>query len=80
MQNSHRILNISSIIFKVLAWSALLVGMVGSVGLLVSGGTPATPRSNSAVILFVSALYFVIFFTVSEVIKMLLAIEQNTRK
>ncbi|MBI3318895.1 MAG: hypothetical protein HYZ90_07155 [Candidatus Omnitrophica bacterium] len=80
MENRFRQLKVLGVVFKVVAWGAGIVGAVGAVGTLMSGGSPGTPRGVSAMILLVSALYFVIFYTVGEVIRLLLAIEERTRK
>lgn len=79
---SHRFkgLRIFAVAFKVVAWVALLIGIIATVGVLLAGGTPGTPRGVSVVILVVSLLYFLIFFTVGEVIQLLLTIEEQTRK
>lgn len=80
MEKKFKLLHLFGTVFKVLAWAALVIGVIGTVGVLVTGGTPETPRAMSAVILIVGALYFVIFYTVGEVIKVLLAIEEQTKK
>ena len=80
MDKKFKLLRTFSVVFKILAWATLVIGLVGTVGVLVAGGTPETPKAMSVVILIVGALYFVIFYTVGEVIKVLLAIEEQTRK
>lgn len=80
MEKRFGLLRTFGLVFKILAWASLVIGAIGAVGILVTGGTPETPRAVSLVILLVSAIYFVIFYTVGEVIKLLLTIEENTRK
>lgn len=80
MENRFALLKNFGIIFKVVAWAALIIGLVGAVGVLVGGGTPEAPRGVSLVILLVSLLYFLIFYTVGELIRVLLVIEEQTRK
>jgi hypothetical protein len=80
MEKKFKLLRTFGVVFKVLAWAALVIGAIGTVGVLVTGGTPETPRAMSIVILIVGALYFVIFYTIGEVVKLLLAIEEQTRK
>ena len=80
MEKKFKLLRTFGVVFKVLAWAALVIGAIGTVGVLVTGGTPEAPRAMSIVILIVGALYFVIFWTVGEVVKLLLAIEEQTRK
>ena len=75
-----RILKILSIVFKVLAFASVVIGLVAAVGVLVSGGTPEVPRQTSLLLVVGGVFQFVVFFTVSEVIRLLLAIEEQTRK
>jgi hypothetical protein len=79
MEKQFRLLRTFSVIFKVLAWACLVIGIVGAIGVLVSGGTPETPRVMGPVILLVFLGYFLLFYTGGEVIQLLLAIEENTR-
>ena len=80
MPDRFRILRVIAVLFKVIAWAALLVGIIGAVGLFLSKGNPATPKGVSFVILLVSSLYFMVFFALSEIIHLLFVIEQQTRK
>ena len=86
MENRFKLLGIFSLIFKVVAWGCLLLGIVGAVGVFVAtaGSAPAQgapPRLVSmGVVVAVWTLFFLIFYTVSESIKLLLAIEENSRK
>ena len=75
-----KILKIFGFIFKVLAFASVVIGLVAAVGVLVSGGTPEVPRQTSLLLVVGGVFQFVVFFTVSEVIRLLLAIEEQTRK
>ncbi len=80
MEERFRLLKVFGLVFKVLAWAALIFGLVGVVGVLISGGTPETPRAMALQVFLSTGLSFVIFYTVAEVIKLLLTIEEQTRK
>ncbi len=80
MDSSFKLLRNLGVIFKLVAWAALVFGLIGMVGVLMGGGAPGTPRGVSFIILLVSVLYFVIFYTVAEVIKLLLVLEERSRK
>ena len=79
MERPIRRLKILAVIFKVLAWGALVMGLVGVVGVLVAGHTPDAPPGMPWMILLASAGNFLILYTVGEVIKLLLSIEKQTR-
>ncbi len=80
MENQFKMLRIFGILFKVVAWGALLFGLIGTVTVIMGGGSPSQPRSVAVVVLLVSMLYFMIFYTVSEIIKVLLHLVENTKK
>ena len=80
MGEQFRLLKIFGLIFRVFAWAALAFGLVGAVGVLISGGTPETPRAMALQVLLSTGLSFVIFYTVAELIKLLLLVEERTRK
>lgn len=61
----------------------LLAGVLGVVFffiILVGGGSPEAPRITSVLALVLGAFYLVFFFLISEVLRLLVKIEQNTRK
>ena len=80
MENQFKMLRIFGVVFKLVAWGALLVGMIGMVSVIMGGGSPAQPKSVAIVVLLVSLLYFTIFYTVSEIIKVLFHLIENTKK
>ncbi len=82
MGNPFKLLKILSVIFRILAWVGLVIAVVGIVGVLVAPSTPEVPARSALVAnLVISALlFFLVFYTVGEIIRVLLAIEQNTRK
>lgn len=76
----HNGLRILSIFFKVIAWLAVGIGLIGTIGIVLGGGAPQTPRIAGLAVLAVSALYFCLFWALSGIIQLLLAIEAQTRK
>ena len=84
MEKRFKLLKLFGLLFKVIAWVCLLLGIVGAVGVFVAGNSQAQgvpPRAvGIAVVLAAWSLFFLIFYTVSEVIGILLTIEENSRK
>jgi len=75
-----RSLKIIPIAFKSLAVISLLLGLVFTVVILVGGGNPDTPRATSILAFVLGAFYLLFFWTIGEVISLLVKIEANTRK
>lgn len=65
-------LRLSSTVFKILAWVVAILGALAFIVILVSGGTPGAPRITSVFALILGAIYFLILYTISEAIKLLL--------
>ena len=76
-------------IFKVLAWLVLSLGIIVGAIVLVTGGNvptgaitpqgtpiPATPKAAGLVFMIMGALYFLILYTMSEVIGILLDLKE----
>ncbi len=82
MTNSFGLLNLLSRVFKILAWVVLLLMMVGLVGTLVASKDPASPVPVPMILnmAFSGVLAFLMLFAFGEVIRLLLTIEQQTRK
>ena len=76
----YKFLNVGSVIFKVLAWAAVIVGVISAVVIFIGGGTPQAPRLTGFVGLLLGAVYFFVFYTASEVIKLLLDIVAKINK
>lgn len=80
MQKTYKFLETSSIIFKVLSWVSLVVGVIASIVIFIGGGTPEAPRSTGFIGLLLGIVYYFIFFTASEVITLLLEIRTKLEK
>ena len=80
-----RLLRIFSVLFKVLAWLLLVLMFIGLVGLLLAArGAAAADRVQTTQMMmnmvFSGLVFFLIFFALGEIIRILLAIEAQTRK
>ena len=80
MKDSNWCLNKIGLAFKVFAWIAAALGVVFFFIILIGGGTPEAPRATSVLALVLGFFYFVFFYTIAEVLGLLMRIEQNTRK
>ena len=79
MNKGVKFLGVSSLIFKVLAWiSAAFFLVVSIIVLLGAGGD--TPRGVSIIFLLGGGIYFLVLFTASELIKMVLSILNKVDK
>lgn len=78
--NSSKILKYITFSFKGLALISLLLGMVFCVIILVGGGSPDAPRATAILAFILGGFYLLFFWTIAEVIGLLVRIEANTRK
>lgn len=89
--DKYKYLKIARIIFKVLAWVAAGLGLVVGVTVFITGGgaptalpdgtaIPPPPRATGLIFMLMGALYFLILFTVSEIIGLLLDIKDSCVK
>jgi len=65
--------------FKALALISAALGLVFFVIILIGGGTPDAPRVTSVLALILGFFYLLFFWTIAEVIGLLIKIESNTR-
>jgi hypothetical protein len=80
MEEKYKFLKIGTVIFKVLAWLSVTIGVISAVIIFIGGGTPEAPRSAGFIGLLLGVVYYFIFFTVSEVIMLLLDIRNKLDK
>lgn len=80
MEKTHKFLQISSVIFKVLAWASVVIGIVSAIVIFVGGGTPQAPRTTGFIGILLGIVYFFIFYTASCVISLLLEIQSKVDK
>jgi hypothetical protein len=87
----YKFLKAARIIFKVLSWAVLGLGIVAGILVLITGGgapvlapdaeiVEATPRAAGLVFILMGVLYFLILYTVSEVINILLDLKGSCNK
>ena len=87
----YKFLKVARIIFKVLSWVVLGLGIVVGVIVLITGGgaatiTPdaqvieSTPRAAGLVFMLMGGIYFLILYTVSEIISILLDLKGYCNK
>ncbi|MFH0772281.1 MAG: hypothetical protein V1933_06645 [Candidatus Omnitrophota bacterium] len=77
----YGLLKTVGILFKIFAVLALVVGLISFILILFGGSkAAAVSRTVSIIWLVAGALYATIFIMLSEIIKVLIRIEYNTRK
>ncbi len=88
----YKFLKIARSIFKILAWLVLSLGIIVGIIVLITGGNvptgtitpegtqiPPTPKAAGLVFMIMGALYFLILYTLSEVIGILLDIKETCK-
>ena len=77
MAEKYGFLKVSALVFKILAWAVVILGTLAFIVILVGGGTPEAPRFTSVLALALGAIYFFVFYTASEMIKLLLDLAKS---
>ncbi len=78
---NFKLLKVFGVVFKVFAWIILIIGLVGTVGLFIKGASPEVPKTQMIIsILTQSLVLFLVFYALGEVIKLLLVLEERSRK
>ena len=80
MEKKYKILEVSSVIFKVLSWVSLAVGIVAAVVIFIGGGTPEAPRVTGFIGILLGIVYFFMFLVTSEIVALLLDIKLKVEK
>ncbi len=80
MSKNYKILEVSSVIFKVLSWASLVIGIVASIVIFVGGGTPEAPRVTGFIGILLGIVYFFMFLVAADVIELLLEIRSKVEK
>ena len=68
------------LVFQIFAWISAVLGLVFFFIILIGGGTAEAPRATSVLALALGFFYFVFFYFIAEILKLLMNIEMNTRK
>lgn len=94
MENRFTALRVIAIFFKILAWIALIFGLIGAVAALLVGFTlsgqqgvlgldlsgPLAGIAMFVVVLIISLIIFMIYYAIGESIYLFLSLEENTRR
>ncbi|MDP2921393.1 MAG: hypothetical protein Q8O12_03385 [Candidatus Omnitrophota bacterium] len=80
MGKGYKLLEVSTVVFKVLAWVSLGIGIVASIVIFIGGGTPEAPRSTGFIGILLGVVYFFMFLVTAEIIKLLLEIRSKVEK
>jgi hypothetical protein len=80
MDKKYKVLEISSVIFKVLSWASLAIGIVAAIVIFIGGGTPEAPKATGFIGLLLGIVYFFIFLVTAEVVTLLLEIRSKVEK
>jgi predicted small integral membrane protein len=81
MGKRYGFLRVAGIVFKIVAIAVVVVGGVSGFGIMVARELPPnTTRSMGIVLILAATLQFLLLFSLGELIKVVLAIEENTRK
>ena len=78
--DENKIANKITLALKVFGLLAAVLGVIFFFIIIIGGGSPEAPRITSVLALVLGAFYLVFFFLISEVLRLLIKIEQNTRK
>ena len=82
MNNPFKLLKVFSIVFKVIAGVLfVIIGIIGTVGILITKDLPPGMSRWVAVPQFLQGVFvFLLLYTLAEIIRLLLAVEERTRK
>ena len=77
--DENRIAGKLKLVFQIFAWISAVLGLVFFFIILIGGGTPEAPRATSVLALALGFFYFVFFYFIAEILRLLMAIEANTK-
>jgi hypothetical protein len=94
MESRFTALRVIGVVFKILAWLALILGLLGAIGALFAGftlsnqpgllslslGGPLAGIAMFIVVLIVAIVNFMLFYAIGESIYLFLSIEENSRR
>ena len=80
MSKNYKVLEVSVIVFKVLSWVSLAIGIIAAIVIFVGGGTPEAPKSTGFIGLILGIVYFFSFIIAAEIIKLLLEVRSKVDK
>ena len=77
MQSNYKLLPIATVVFKVLAWLGLGLGVLSCVLIFTGSDSNGTPRPMGVISLIAGVVYFFVFFVGAELITLVLAMEKK---
>jgi len=80
MSKNYKVLEISTTVFKVLAWASLAIGIVAGIVIFIGGGTPEAPKTTGFIGILLGVVYFYMFLVAAEIIKLLLEVRAKVDK
>ncbi len=80
MFDNNKVSSKLRLVFQAFAWLSAALGLIFFFIILIGGGSQEAPRATSILALALGFFYFVFFFLISEVLRLLTQIEMNTRK
>lgn len=80
MAKNYRFLRFSKWTFQVLGVVAFVLSIISGIVILITGGTPETPKLFGAIAILSGFLYLFIFFVAGNVLKLLLDISEALAK
>ncbi|OGR83631.1 MAG: hypothetical protein A2902_03170 [Elusimicrobia bacterium RIFCSPLOWO2_01_FULL_64_13] len=80
MEDTDKIGGKLKLVFRIFAWISAGFGVVFFFIILIGGGTPEAPRLTSLLALALGLFYFVFFYFIAEILRLLTNIDLNTRK
>ncbi len=82
MNNPFKLLKIFGVVFKVIAGVLfVIIGVIGTVGILITKDLPPGMSRWVALPQFLQGVFlFLLLYTLGEIIRLLLVIEEQTRK
>lgn len=80
MEEMDRIGGKLKLVFRIFAWISGGLGVIFFFIILIGGGTPEAPRATSLLALALGFFYFVFFYSISEILRLLTNLDLNTRK
>jgi len=87
----YKFLKAARMIFKILGWVMLALGIVTGIIVLITGGgamtitpdgmeIPPTPKAAGLVFMVMGAFYFLVLYTISEIIAILLDLKGSSKQ
>ncbi len=80
MEEKLKFLAVSITIFKVIAWISVAFFLIAATMVLFGAGGPDTPKFISILFIIGGAFYFLILYSISEALKVMVALNAKVSK